>query len=97
MIRELIEFVLVALPNFCFGYPFVMAWYWMAGGVVFYLTRERDDQAAMRAAIEAYFAGLLDQPRQIDTLSLFVEPARGAPFTLHHMVSLAGNETRKTA
>jgi biofilm PGA synthesis N-glycosyltransferase PgaC len=25
---------------FCFGYPFVMAWFWMAGGVFFYLWRE---------------------------------------------------------
>ena len=77
------------------GYPYVL------DDFRFHMTLtgpvERDDQAAMRAAIEAYFAGLLDQPRQIDTLSLFVEPARGAPFTLHHMVSLAGNETRKTA
>ena len=22
------------VPAFCFGYPFVMAWYWMAGGVL---------------------------------------------------------------
>jgi biofilm PGA synthesis N-glycosyltransferase PgaC len=26
---------------FCFGYPFVMAWYWMAGGLMFYFGRER--------------------------------------------------------
>ena len=58
---------------------------------------ERDDQSAMRAAIEAHFADLLDRPRDVDTLSLFVEPARGAPFTLLHMVPLAGNATRKTA
>ena len=25
----------------CFGYPFVMAWYWMVGGLLFYITRER--------------------------------------------------------
>jgi biofilm PGA synthesis N-glycosyltransferase PgaC len=31
-----------ALALFCFGYPFVMAWYWMAGAALFYLTRERD-------------------------------------------------------
>src|SRR5436190_17557137 len=35
------EFLIIAIPMFCFGYPFVMAWYWMAGGLLFYLTRER--------------------------------------------------------
>lgn len=56
-----------------------------------------EDQPAMRAAIEVHFGDLLDQPRAIDTLSLFVEPTRGAPFLLHHLVPLARNETRKTA
>lgn len=39
--RELLDVVLLAIPQFCFGYPFVMAWYWMAGGALFYVTRER--------------------------------------------------------
>ena len=77
------------------GYPYVL------DDFRFHMTLtgpvEHDNQPAMRAAIEAHFAGLLDQPRDIDSLSLFVEPARGAPFTLHHMVPLAGNATRKTA
>ncbi len=29
------------LAGFCFGYPFVMSWYWMTGGVLFLLLRER--------------------------------------------------------
>ena len=29
------------LAAFCFGYPFVMAWYWMAGGMLFRWIRER--------------------------------------------------------
>jgi biofilm PGA synthesis N-glycosyltransferase PgaC len=33
--------LLLAIPFFCFGYPFVMAWYWMAGGVMYYIGRER--------------------------------------------------------
>jgi hypothetical protein len=77
------------------GYPYVL------DDFRFHMTLtgpvERDDQSAMRAAIEGHFAGLLDQPRTIDTLSLFIEPSRGAPFTLHHMVPLAANPTRKTA
>ena len=38
---ELLDYLLLAMPQFCFGYPFVMAWYWMAGGALFYVTRER--------------------------------------------------------
>lgn len=77
------------------GYPYVL------DDFRFHMTLtgpvEREDQSAMRAAIEVHFAGLLDQPREIDTVSLFVEPARGTPFIMHHMVPLAGNATRKTA
>lgn len=29
------------LPAFCFSYPFIMSWYWMAGGLFYYLWRER--------------------------------------------------------
>lgn len=77
------------------GYPYVL------DDFRFHMTLtgpvEHDDQPAMRAAIDAHFTGLLDRARDIDALSLFIEPARGAPFTLHHMVPLAGNATRKTA
>lgn len=77
------------------GYPYVL------DGFRFHMTltgpMERDDQPAMRAAIEAHFGDLLGAPRAIDTLSIFIEPARGAPFTLHHMVPLSGNAARKTA
>jgi len=33
------------VPAFCFGYPFVMAWYWMAGGVLHGWIRERHEPA----------------------------------------------------
>jgi biofilm PGA synthesis N-glycosyltransferase PgaC len=33
----------LALSVFCFGYPFVMAWYWMAGGLLFHWLRERHE------------------------------------------------------
>jgi len=32
-----------ALATFCFGYPFVMAWYWMAGGLLYRWFRERHE------------------------------------------------------
>jgi putative phosphonate metabolism protein len=77
------------------GYPYVL------DDFRFHMTLtgpvEREDQSAMRAAIEGHFAGLLDQPRAIDAISLFVEPSRGIPFQMHHMVPLAGNAIRKTA
>jgi biofilm PGA synthesis N-glycosyltransferase PgaC len=38
--QTILELVLLAIPQFCFGYPFVMAWYWMAGGLIFYVSRE---------------------------------------------------------
>ena len=41
MLSDAIDLLLVAWPNFCFGYPFVMAWAWMAGGLLFYFNRER--------------------------------------------------------
>ena len=36
-LREIFAF----LPFFCFAYPFIMAWYWMAGGLFYYFWRER--------------------------------------------------------
>jgi poly-beta-1,6-N-acetyl-D-glucosamine synthase len=41
MLASFAETMLWALPVFCFGYPFVMAWYWMAGGIMFFLGHER--------------------------------------------------------
>ena len=55
------------------------------------------DQPAMRHAIEQHFAGLVPAPRPIEHLALFVEPERGAPFRLIHIVPLADAARRKTA
>ncbi|GAA5076527.1 poly-beta-1,6-N-acetyl-D-glucosamine synthase [Lysobacter panacisoli] len=33
----------VWLELLCFGYPYAMAWYWMIGGVLFHLLRERKE------------------------------------------------------
>lgn len=33
--------ILSYVPLFCFAYPFVMAWYWMAGGLLYWSWRER--------------------------------------------------------
>jgi biofilm PGA synthesis N-glycosyltransferase PgaC len=36
-----LELAGLAVPQFCFGYPFIMAWYWVAGGILFYALHER--------------------------------------------------------
>src|SRR4249919_461872 len=41
MERGSTDWLFTAIAAFCFGYPFVMAWYWMVGGLLFYLTRQR--------------------------------------------------------
>jgi len=41
MPQTILEYVLLLIPQFCFGYPFVMAWYWMAGGLIYYAFYER--------------------------------------------------------
>jgi biofilm PGA synthesis N-glycosyltransferase PgaC len=35
------DWLLITISAFCFGYPFVMAWYWMLGGLMYYVTQER--------------------------------------------------------
>jgi biofilm PGA synthesis N-glycosyltransferase PgaC len=35
------DWIMIGIGGFCFGYPFVMAWFWMVGGLLFYITRER--------------------------------------------------------
>ena len=37
----ILDAVLLFIPQFCFGYPFVMSWYWMAGGLMYYFVHER--------------------------------------------------------
>ena len=45
MLDSFTDFLIVAIPMFCFGYPFIMSWYWMAGGALFYVTREISSDA----------------------------------------------------
>ncbi|MBX9702161.1 MAG: poly-beta-1,6 N-acetyl-D-glucosamine synthase [Acetobacteraceae bacterium] len=41
MPQDILLSIAQALPVLCFGYPFVMAWYWMAGGIIYHIVRER--------------------------------------------------------
>ncbi|HYX03829.1 MAG TPA: poly-beta-1,6-N-acetyl-D-glucosamine synthase [Reyranella sp.] len=45
MIDIVADFLVIAVPFFCFGYPFIMSWYWMAGGAIFYIGREISSDA----------------------------------------------------
>lgn len=41
MTGDFIDWIRFFVPVFCFGYPFVMAWYWITGGILFHLAWER--------------------------------------------------------
>jgi poly-beta-1,6-N-acetyl-D-glucosamine synthase len=55
MLGGTLDFLVVAIPTFCFGYPFVMAWYWIAGGLLAYVVRERTMPLQNRPAPLAYY------------------------------------------
>jgi biofilm PGA synthesis N-glycosyltransferase PgaC len=40
MTDQIVDWILFAIPMFCFGYPFIMSWYWMAGGALYHFERE---------------------------------------------------------
>ena len=78
------------------GYPYVMDEF------RFHMTltgQVPPDQAPdMRKALDARFADFVNAPLSIDGLALFVEPARGADFTVHRWLPLQpASELRKTA
>jgi biofilm PGA synthesis N-glycosyltransferase PgaC len=81
MLSDAIDFLLVAWPNFCFGYPFVMAWAWMAGGLLFYFKRER------RAAEQKHLASVGTWP-PISILVPCYNEAPNAEETLSAAVSV---------
>ena len=39
----ILEHLLLFIPQFCFGYPFVMAIYWMCGGALYVFLRGRHE------------------------------------------------------
>lgn len=82
--------------NLCqWGYPFVFE------AFRFHMTLSgRIDEAEaprVRAAIEAYFAPVLDRPVAVDGLALFVEPEAGAPFAIQSYHPLESRRERKFA
>lgn len=57
-----------------------------------------EQQLAMRQELDRRFAAFADVPLTIDGLALFIEPERGAPFTVHRWLPLRpASENRKIA
>lgn len=54
------------------------------------LTNRLDDPAPALAALEPRLAPLLTEPRRIDSIAIFVEPAPRAPFVVHSRHPLTG-------
>ena len=55
------------------------------------------DLARVRAAIDEFFAPVLERPATVDGLALFVEPEPGAPFVVRSWHALGRRLQRKTA
>ncbi|WP_417516112.1 DUF1045 domain-containing protein [Minwuia sp.] len=55
------------------------------------------DAASVRAALDLWFADVIDRPLPIDSLSLFTEPEKGAPFMVRETFPLVPSHARMTA
>jgi biofilm PGA synthesis N-glycosyltransferase PgaC len=47
-----------AIAMFCFGYPFVMAWYWMTGGILYRVLRERQEPSRESPPVLSAYPGV---------------------------------------
>ncbi len=70
------------------GYPFVFAAFRFHMSLTGRVPRE--DMEAVEAALRRHFAAFEARPFLVDRLAVFVEPERGAPFTVRHVVPLGG-------
>jgi putative phosphonate metabolism protein len=77
------------------GYPYVFEDFRFHMTLTGQVPAER--RQAMKAVLEQVFASFIDQPLTISHLSLFVEPERGAPFSMKRIVPLRPLSQRKTA
>jgi putative phosphonate metabolism protein len=77
------------------GYPYVFEEF------QFHLTLTgpvpEEMRGVMRETLEVAFAEFIGKPLVIETVALFVEPSRGAPFTVHSLLPLGSASTRKIA
>lgn len=54
-------------------------------------------QALVRETLEAAFAEFIGKPLAVQTVAIFAETSRGAPFTVHSLLPLGSSSTRKIA
>ncbi|ASY72441.1 phosphonate metabolism protein [Sinorhizobium fredii USDA 205] len=54
-------------------------------------------RSVMRETLEAAFEPFIGRPLNISTVALFIEPQRGAPFTVHSLLPLGSASARKIA
>ncbi len=76
-----------------YGYPYVMEEFrfhmTLTGPVA------EDRRHAIHTLLTERFAAFTGKPRRIDALTVFVEPQRGAPFSVLHRVPLKENQDRR--
>ncbi len=70
------------------GYPYVFAAFRFHMSLTGRVPRE--DLEAVEAALRRHFAAFESRPLVVDRLAVFVEPEKGAPFLVRHVVPLAG-------
>ena len=77
------------------GYPYVL------DDFRFHMTLTgqvpKSHHEAFRSAIEDRFSGLINRPLPVNHLALFIEPSKGAPFTVHTIRHLGRSAPRKNA
>ncbi|AUX80148.1 DUF1045 domain-containing protein [Sinorhizobium fredii] len=77
------------------GYPYVFEEF------QFHLTLTgsvpEETRGLMRDTLEAAFDEFIGRPLSVSTIALFVEPQRGAPFTVHSLLPLGSASARKIA
>ena len=77
------------------GYPYVLDDFRFHMTLTGQVPKPQHD--AFRTAIEARFSGLINRPLSINHLALFIEPSKGAPFTVHTIRHLGRSAPRKNA
>ncbi|WP_438751305.1 DUF1045 domain-containing protein [Pararhizobium sp. O133] len=80
---------------FDWGYPYVFESFRFHMTLTGQVSAER--QFSMKTLLAQEFAPFIGQPMDVTSLALFVEPARGAPFTVHSLLPLGGTSKRKMA
>ncbi|MBP1858607.1 DUF1045 domain-containing protein [Rhizobium herbae] len=77
------------------GYPYVFESFRFHMTLTGPVPAER--QASMKRLLEQSFAPFIGKPLTVASLALFIEPERGAPFTVHSLLPLGGTSKRKMA